>query len=174
MSTQVMLDLETFGTKPGSAIVSIGAVKFNDNEILDSFYERVDINSCITWGMTVDMSTILWWMGQPDEPRKEIIQAGKPIGEVLFLFSRFVNDENAEIWGNGSNFDNVLLSEAYRLNRITRPWGYQGDRCYRTLKNLYKDIKVDREGTLHNALEDAKYQAKHLMKILEKIRENNA
>ena len=41
MKTQIMLDLETLGTKPDSVIVSIGAVKFSPTEIYDSFYEHV-------------------------------------------------------------------------------------------------------------------------------------
>ena len=45
-----MLDLETLGNKPGSVIVAIGAVKFGGGEIIDSFYERVDAESCVNLG----------------------------------------------------------------------------------------------------------------------------
>jgi len=38
MKTQIMLDIETLGTRPGSVITSIGAVKFGGGEITSDFY----------------------------------------------------------------------------------------------------------------------------------------
>jgi DNA polymerase III epsilon subunit-like protein len=37
-----MIDLETFSTRSNAAIVSIGAVKFEDDQILDKFYCTID------------------------------------------------------------------------------------------------------------------------------------
>ena len=41
-----MVDLETMSTRSNAAICSIGAVKFEGKEILDTFYCTVDIKSC--------------------------------------------------------------------------------------------------------------------------------
>lgn len=166
MKTQVMLDLETFGNKPGSVIVSIGAVKFGGGEILDSFYERIDARSCVELGLNMDASTVLWWLNQNDAARKEITQPGNKLSEVLLRFSSWTNDPDVEIWGNGASFDNVLLSAAYDHARLPRPWKYSNDRCYRTIKNLYPEVALIRDGTHHNALDDAKSQATHLMNII--------
>jgi exodeoxyribonuclease VIII len=46
------------------------------------------------------------------------------------------------------------------------PWRYSSSRCYRTVKNMRKDIVLERAGTHHNALADAESQAVHLMAIL--------
>lgn len=162
-----MLDLETLGNKPGSVIVAIDAVKFGNGEILDSFYERVDAESCVAVGLQMDVSTVLWWMKQSDEARKEITQIGKPLPDVLTAFSDWVADPNAEVWGNGASFDNVLLGVAYDHAKIKCPWKYTNERCYRTISRLHPEVPMPpRSGTHHVAGEDAKSQALHLMKLI--------
>jgi exodeoxyribonuclease VIII len=47
-------------------------------------------------------------------------------------------------------------------------WEFWKDRCYRTIKNCYPDVPFDRRGTHHNALDDARSQALHLIAINEK------
>lgn len=175
-----MLDLETLGTSVGSVITSIGAVSFGGGEIKDEFYAKINPKSCVKHGMTMNPDTVLWWLDQNDDSRKEIVgcKNAKSIEEVLSGFSewcRTFNDNKArlfpskdiEVWGNGATFDNVLISDAYDRVGFIRPWSYAGDRCYRTIKNLRPDIEIERTGTHHNALEDAKSQAIHLMKLSE-------
>jgi hypothetical protein len=58
----VMLDLETWGTGNDAVVVSIGACKFDKNDILDAFHVGVDPKSCMELGLKVDAGTILWWM----------------------------------------------------------------------------------------------------------------
>ena len=51
MTVHAMLDLETWGTKPGSAIRSIGAALFTlDGNIGGTFYCNVDEQSCLDIG----------------------------------------------------------------------------------------------------------------------------
>lgn len=166
MKTQIMLDLETLGQKPGSVIVALGAVKFGNGEITDSFYRRVDPGSCESIGLRMDASTVLWWLKQSNEARLEIAKPGLHICEVLGLFADWVADPDAEVWGNGSGFDNVLLGDAYDRAMRHRPWKFWNDRCYRTIKSMHPEVPMPRTGTHHNALDDAKTQALHLMAIL--------
>jgi inhibitor of KinA sporulation pathway (predicted exonuclease) len=42
---------------------------------------------------------------------------------------------------------------------------FWNERCYRTVKNQYPDVKLTRTGTYHNALDDARTQAEHLVQI---------
>lgn len=166
MKTQIMLDLETLGKHPGSVIVSIGAVKFDDKKILESFYTRVDPESCVEAGLRMDASTVLWWMGQNEPARKEICQLGQSLSHALNEFRTFVGGADPEVWGNGATFDNVLLSEAYRVAKIARPWKYHNERCYRTVKNMFPSVPLQLTGTAHNALDDATAQAEHLIAIM--------
>jgi DNA polymerase III epsilon subunit-like protein len=166
MNTQVMLDLETLGQRPGSVILAIGAVKFADGEITSSFYERVDAESCVALGLRMDVSTVMWWFQQADAARLEVTKPGRPLADVLRDFSAWLGDENVEVWGNGAAFDNVILDDAYDKAGLPRPWKWSNDRCYRTVKQMRRDVPLPRSGTHHNALDDAKSQAMHLMAIL--------
>jgi exodeoxyribonuclease VIII len=47
-----------------------------------------------------------------------------------------------------------------------QPWRHWNDRCYRTVKSLYPDVKLERVGTHHNAVDDAESQARHLIAML--------
>jgi exodeoxyribonuclease VIII len=161
-----MADLETLGNKPGSAIVALGAVKFGAAGIFDEFYQRIDLQSCLDHGLTMDASTVLWWLKQPDGPRMEITRPGNRLCQVLHDFSEWLGDPNAEIWGNGAAFDNTLLASAFQASGLPLPWKYSNDRCYRTLKALHPEIPMERDGTHHHALDDARSQALHLMRIL--------
>lgn len=164
---RIMIDIETMGTAPGSAIVSIGAVKFNDEAILDTFYRRISLQSCLDYGLTMDAETVLWWMQENSAPRLEMVRDGQVgLYPALKDLSAFVAKDGAEIWGNGSDFDNALLQEAYRRVKLRLPWGYKQNRCYRTMKNLFPMVKASTGGVKHNALDDATNQAQHLIEIL--------
>jgi exodeoxyribonuclease VIII len=168
-----MLDLETMGTGTNAAIIAIGAVEFNikNKTIGDKFYSIVDLNSSIHHGGIIDASSVLWWMKQSDESRMELLKESYHILYVLREFSDFLEKiapiHNICVWGNGSDFDNVILSSAYRNNGIINPWHFWNNRCYRTIKSFYPDIKINRIGVHHNALNDAESQAIHLMEILQ-------
>lgn len=179
-----MLDLETLGTKPGSIILSIGAVGFSpDNEPEDwpSFYSVISIDSSRKAGLTSDQATLAWWKRQSDEARETLTEADDPLAPnletVLGDFARWVRQrdviDNIRVWGNGSDFDNVLLISAYETVGLRFPWKYTGHRCYRTLKSLFPNEvlqETDRQGTAHNALDDAMFQALSAAKILRRIR----
>lgn len=163
--THVMVDLETLGTAHNAVIISLGAAQFNKDGVSSTFYRRVDPQSCVKAGLQMDVSTVLWWMEQSDEARAEFRHRGQPLDEVLSAFESWF-PTNACLWGNGATFDNILLESAFKATQRVKPWPYWGDRCYRTVKNLYPDIKPDAfEGTKHNALHDAVHQARHLIKI---------
>lgn len=168
-----MLDLETMGTGSNAAIVAIGAIIFtkDDIEVCNTFYSVISLKSTAAGGGLIDASTVEWWMNQSDEARSALF--GKNIFkndliDVLYQFQCFVKDnggKNLRMWGNGSDFDNVILSNAYKANGSDIPWNWFNNRCYRTIKNTFKDIKLDRVGTHHNALDDAESQARHLIEI---------
>jgi exodeoxyribonuclease VIII len=110
----------------------------------------------------------MWWLGQGDEARLEITKPGAPLVSVLTLFSVWLGPD-AEVWGNGPSFDNVLLADAFDAVGLPRPWRFSRDRCFRTICALRPDMVMVRNGTHHNALDDAKSQAEHLMRVLAAI-----
>lgn len=169
----VMLDIETFGSKPGSVIVAIGAVKMDlaAGTVGDSFYRDIDPASSQRLGLTIDARTVIWWMGQSDDARLSIVQPNQLalLPEALRDFAVWIGPDT-NLWGNGSDFDNVLLGAAYDACLLERPWSHSRNRCYRTLKSLFPDVKLIRYGTHHHALQDAVTQADHLCQIMQAMR----
>jgi hypothetical protein len=173
----LMIDIETMGNTPGAAILSIGAVFIKDGKLAEEFYQHIDLESCLENGLKMDAGTVTWWMGQTDEARDVITKGlGGRVDLVLCNFCHWVcstvgNDlSGVQVWGNSSTFDVVLMEEAFRKTHIAIPWKFWGHRCYRTLKNLFPGVpKPDFTGIKHHALDDAKFQALHLISILEHI-----
>jgi DNA polymerase III epsilon subunit-like protein len=175
--SNIMVDLETMGNGSTAAIVAIGAVKFSAKGLgLEEFYEVIDLNSSVQAGLTIDPDTLMWWMKQSDEARKALTGKNVPLFKALKEFSRFVgNSGEAKIWGNGASFDNPILANAYRAVNLEQPWRFWNDRCYRTVKSLLGNgIPMERVGDHHNALDDAKSQALHLIKILTLVNASKA
>ena len=184
MTNRIMLDLETLGTKPGSVILAIGAVRFDETGILgESFYQNVNPESAVEAGLTIDVSTIMWWLQQSDEARKGLV-AGEAmlLPQALHAFGRWalapggvVNSHEdivqvEELWGNGSDFDNVLLAHAFTAAGLPQPWSHRANRDYRTLRALAPDVPFMKPVVAHNALEDAKAQAVHAIEILKVLK----
>lgn len=188
----VMLDLETLGTVPGCVAFSIGAVEFcpPTNTLGREFYAVVDVDSCLDHYLTEDRSpngTVDWWNKQSPEARVTLTEARSGAGEKLpdvmhnlnGWFKALALKSKMRLWGNGADFDNPILRVMYEAAKVEPyPAGY-GGRCYRTMKNLdellgpeFKFHKLERRGTHHNALDDAKSQALHLMDNLARIRRN--
>jgi len=164
-NSNVMVDLETLGKNSNAVIISLGAVIFNESRITGSFYRKIDAQSCVDAGLKMDVSTIMWWMEQSDAARAEFKNTKSSLTETLLDFSEWFPKE-ACLWGNGATFDNVILGNAYDSLRFERPWQFWSDRCYRTVKALYPQVSADPfAGVAHNALDDARHQALHLIKI---------
>ena len=167
----MMIDLETLGTAPGSVILSIGAVLFDANGIGNEFYCVVSKDSCLMHGLTIDQSTLDWWEKQSPEARKVLSEAESvdalSLTDALERLARFI-PLNARIWSNGANFDQPLLDVAYRALGRSAPWKYYNSRCYRTILALCSTEKSMRPPTVcaHNALEDAKWQAIHMDNVI--------
>ena len=179
MKRDVMLDLEALGTGPRAAIVAIGACEFDPRggEVpsANAFYSRVTLASAMQYG-EVDASTLLWWMQQADQARKDTFLGDACRLELaLISFNQWVSHidngglaNNVCVWGNGATFDNVVIRSAMTAVGETPGWSFRNDKCYRTVINLLpkdKQPEFVRSGTAHNALDDAVTQALYLQKV---------
>jgi exodeoxyribonuclease VIII len=161
--THIMVDLETWGLRPGSAIRSIGACAFDPvtGEIGATFYRNITDDSCEAVGLTRDPSTVAWW-SDPDraEAQADLLVDQVPLSLALGALNVFfVESEGEEMWSYGPNAEEVWLQAAYRACGMSVPWHYRGVRCARTVVALaVVDPDEFRVGTHHNALDDAKAQ----------------
>lgn len=162
---RVMLDLETLSTRDNALILSIGAVEFGLEGVSREFYQVAKEDKQESkWGRHVDPDTKKWWSGQSSDARKVFWDpSGKYLDAALQDFVGWVGGRPVdELWGNGSDFDNVVLRDAYRAAGLPAPWGFRANRCFRTLKNLGVTLQPGdgiARTTHHNALDDAKVQA---------------
>ncbi|EFD0056484.1 exonuclease, partial [Escherichia coli] len=172
------VDLETMGTNPDAPINSIGGKFFDPEtgEMGPEFSKTIDAK---TGGGTVDISTIEWWLVQSSEARSAILVNQIPLDDALLQFREFISEHSDEkfvqVWGNGATFDNAILRRSYERKGIPCPWRYCNDRDVRTIVELGKTIGFDArtaipfEGVPHNALDDARHQAKYVSAIWQKL-----
>ncbi|CAX55864.1 3'-5' exonuclease [Erwinia pyrifoliae] len=175
----LMLDLETMGTKPDTPIVSIGAVFFDpqSSELGEEFYVAVNLTSAMEQGAIPDGDTIIWWLKQSPEARAAICSdAALKITDALSELSHFINrhannTKYLNVWGNGANFDNVIVRGAFERAGQSCPWQFWNDHDVRTIVTLGREIGFDPkrdmpfDGERHNALADAINQAKYVSAI---------
>lgn len=162
----IMIDLETMGTRPNAPVLSIGAVAFDGNRVHGEFYEVLDLSFSVRDGAVIDPETVIWWMTQSDEARLAVTRRGIEPRVALTRFTEWMDQKDFDgVWGNGASFDNVILSETYRRLGMTPPWKFWQDRCYRTVRTLHPSVPLERSGTHHNALDDARSQAVHLIEM---------
>ena len=174
----LMIDLETMGKNPDAPIISIGAIFFDPQtgDMGPEFSKTVDLE---TAGGVIDRDTIKWWLKQSREAQSAIMTDEIPLDDALLQLREFIDENSGEffvqVWGNGATFDNVILRRSYERQGIPCPWRYTNDRDVRTMVALGLVMDFDArttipfEGERHNALHDARYQAKSVSAIWQKL-----
>ena len=183
----VMTDLETLGVVPGCVGFSIGAVRFDplNGTLHEEFYELVDVDSSLDHYLREEEGTKAWWGKQSEEAKVELTKArggqGIDLPGAMTRFNSYFEQlgpsSKIRLYGNGADFDNPILRCMWDAAGVKPYPATYGGRCYRTLKNLdellgpsFRFAKLERSGTHHNALDDARSQARHLMENIAHIR----
>lgn len=184
MYSDVMLDIETLGTNCNSVILSVAAIPFNidSGEIKRelSFYEKIDIDSCLQAGLQVDGATIYWWLRNSDEARAQIEEGKRPLSEALFMLSNWLDgirkmsgSRAVQVWSNGLTFDVPILSNAYKNLYMSVPWDYHDTRDVRTYVSIFpeirKDVEEKRERVAHHPIDDCLLQIEYVSGIQKKL-----
>jgi len=163
----LMIDLETLGTRVNAPIVAVGACFFdiNTGKIGKTFDAAMDLAEALRYGRA-DGDTIKWWLGQSDEARQKVARGRSDPQKVYAAFMDFVRagGDGIRPWGNGASFDISMLE--YSLGRVIEkapPWKFWDIRDCRTIKHLAdaKGLRFngERKGVHHSALDDAVFQA---------------
>ncbi|MNG54860.1 hypothetical protein D3C79_129130 [compost metagenome] len=177
----IMLDIETLGRTSSAAIVAIGAVVFDpDTSLLNhDFYCVINESEALRYGMS-DGEAMVWWLAQPEAARQIFAQGNGAIAftSALELFTQWlqrmqrIHGGPVKIWSNGAGFDCVILRNGYTAAGLPCPWNFWSEFDVRTLVELGRqklgaDQKKDMpfEGPGHNALDDAKHQARYVSAI---------
>jgi hypothetical protein len=182
----VMLDLETMDTTPSAVVVAVGAVFFDpySSRIGDTFYQVAnDWPDQQRRGRSIDGDTVRWWLEQSYDAQQALVKppsrnSNQTFG-ILREFTEFLDGvhQDVELWGNGSDFDNVILGGLFKSYGVSKPWSYSRNRCFRTIASQPRPVGFvppPRTGTHHNALDDALTQVRTLQAIYAATRVRSA
>lgn len=188
----IMVDLETLGTRQDTIVLEISAVEFNchTGEIGEVFDAKLDIDEQVQYRRSLNCETLQWWFKQDEEARKNIFDEDVDIIRFnipweLAEFSNFVERCNnkcnsdsdrrvVKLWGNGSLFDLGILQNMYEtcLPNMKLPWKFWAVNDVRTIVDLNPDVKRNCkfDGTPHCAVDDCKHEIKYLVETLKTIK----
>lgn len=184
MYTDVSIDLETLGVRPGSVITQIGLCAFNRRPSSGGTASKSSTNilvapqSMIDMGFSLDWSTIAWWMKQAETPRVRMAeQFGRHINAALhavgdwFVENVGYDVKQYTVWGHGSGFDCTQLEIAFQKCSLPVPWDFRMVRDLRTLIDLQPAQTVVRPapGVEHDAMDDAIAQAEWIQRLTYQI-----
>lgn len=161
----MILDLETLGTEPGSVVLQVGAIAFNSYTRVElaRFERNIDIGSQLLVGLTVDPKTLHWWGQQSREAQASVFAPGVSISAAVRDFMLFWGacgcTDQSRIWARGTDFDPTIWAAAMTAAETVVPWQHHLARDVRT---LLEDRGVDREaimrrGIRHRAVADAEH-----------------
>lgn len=176
-NTDVMIDLETLATSTDAAILTIGAVKFDpfgrdvSEPAMDSFYVKVDLDSCDEIGLVTNDDTIAWWAQQSKEAQDEAFNDNGDrlhIAEAMNQLYKFCWGAK-RVWSNGAAFDVPICETAFKRVGKAIPWSFWQVRDVRTAFDL--GINPQRPPVLaHHALQDAWNQAVGIQNVYNTLR----
>lgn len=176
MYTDLMVDIETLGIKPGSVIIQIGLAKFNvkDRSVpILGHSIPVSAQGCLDIGMTVDWASIEWWFSQSEEAQKNAILCAKfglnplqAMGELdAYVRQAFGFNCLNRVWANGASFDPVLLDDMARRVGVKCPWPFWNLLDTRTAAFLNPEAIRPAPTVPHNGEDDAIAQAQWMINV---------
>lgn len=185
--SHLMLHIETMGRKAGSAILSIGAVKFDptghqsihqnpDNQL----YVVINNLDSSNYGLASDPDTVRWWKRQPIWPELStaIMHSDVTVSRATRLFTDFVAKTHPDkVWGNSPTFDIDLLRHLFEVVQQPFPLAYRREMDYRTVMDLVYPDRAQRPARPdglnhfppHHALGEALVQTHHLLSALRRM-----
>lgn len=161
MTTHIMLDIETLGTRPGCMVLSAALVRFSDLAATSINFNWDDQRAI---GLVSDSATQDWWSA--DERNEAWIAAVKdavPLVPALQHLSAWIQWAGPDplVWCHGAGFDGPILQRVFEVAGVPCPWAFWNVRCTRTLYDLAGvDVNAYRTGLAHVALNDAMAQTR--------------
>jgi len=161
VNAHVMLDIETLGTLPDSAVTAIAAMQFNPYAG-DPGYDRalnwnpwctgIDLFDSLMQGLVIYEETVKFWRKVDPEVRdfqRQVMRNAPPLREALLSFNAFITDVKRTtdmpvvVWSKSPQFDAAILRNAYRAVDLEPAWGFRNDEDVRALYRLGKINELD-------------------------------
>lgn len=122
-------------------------------------------------GGHVHSGTLEWWRHQqPNDVVFSNTIERVPLAKALRMFTTFCEDNLTMYtiaWQRG-NMDQIWLSNAYERSAMDSPLDF---RCWQDQRTLCRELKgeVPFQGNKHDALDDAKHQARCILEALKTV-----
>lgn len=132
----IMVDIETLGTRIGSVVLSAAFVRFEDE---DAYVVNFDLDDQAKLGLEVDVNTLDWWdqnIEAKAATRINRLGLGEALRATIMQLERLSNGCEVRLWCHGAAFDAPMLEELYRRTGIPCPWSFRMVRDTRTLYDL--------------------------------------
>lgn len=165
----MMIDIETLSLNQGAAVLSIGAVAFDEKGLTGEELELFpEVCGAMSW------STIEWWFSQSEDARRRVTdkvriswhEVAKRLrdfeDQLVGGYDEAVdpNEPRPKVWALGPQFDLMVLQHHLPDNF----WHYQQICDMRTLRLFFNH---EPEKVLeHSALHDARSQAKWVARAM--------
>lgn len=169
----IALDLETLSTQEDAAILQIGCCipnfdrKYVPLGLSCEFEVTIRYEDAISSEFHKDPNTLTWWENQNPKARNNVFSGQDTYADAFHHFKFWVDSlksggADVAIWGNGSDFDNRLLTYSLDSLGYHDVWSFRNNRDLRTLKALFPVVVEPDPLTevKHTALGDARYEAR--------------
>ena len=170
MSHNIMIDIETLGSKPGCVILAVSAVEFDTTRHYLHYTGNIHIGSCLSHLLLVDPITLKWWTEQDLALQHRMFSGTTSLEVVLSELDQFFGETGKEaiVWCKGMNFDFPILHEAYDRVQLPIPWHYRNIRDSRTL-TAASELKFEKPAGAHDPYNDCIAQIKDLQRACDKL-----
>ena len=168
----IMLDIETLGTRVDSVVIQVAMVKFDrDGNLGESLSVCLNKDEQLELGLSYTQATIDWWnKTNPELLKKLLTENVSSLKEGLKQINSFINRYDY-LWCHAT-FDAPILSNLFEAAGMRAPWGYKNVRDIRTLVDLTQldlsNYNWIAEKT-HDALDDCKFQIKYCCDAFKRI-----
>lgn len=193
--THIIIDFETLGINPDSAVLSFACVPFTFEEpktfaeyVESGFYVKFDIPHQMKLGRKIDQNTVNWWKKQGADAKKILFPSDYDylLLDGMNSFIRFVrssgyNKKKSYAWSRGQDFDFPILESILEQVNLDSPfnnWKYRDIRTYIDVLSGSDDGQYTlKTGTpegfvKHDCLHDCAYDACKMVEIYQELLAN--
>lgn len=172
---EMMIDIETLGTRNTSVILQVGLLVFEEDEIIQAYLANLNIEDQIrNYNRTMDGDTILWWLKQKPEAQASVTDERllDATNHVLYSIQKLSEEYTVkEFWAKGG-FDFDILETLFQSANMKPSWNFRTRNDMRPLLKLYpaaKHLEREEKELAHSAVGDCMYQLRQLQLVRQRF-----
>ena len=163
-----MIDIETLGQRPEAMVLSIAAVKFDEEKVINTIELYPDLTEQHSKGQKIDIDTLIWWQNNREILSTYLATARKSVNFCFHQLAFFLSDRenDTQIWAKSPRFDLQILENLWKNCPVLWDYRSQGDVRMAEFKLKQKEIPLTRPEQAHNSLSDCLAQVSNVQKFL--------